>query len=186
MFDWIIQQDRALFQLINKAFISDFLDSIMPFMRNSKTWYPLYLFLVGFVYVNHGPKSLWWILFFLLTPAIGDLISSSLIKETIFRLRPCNNPAMDARFLLHYRPQSSSFTSSHATNHFAIATFVFFSLSVYSRKWLAWLFAWAILIAYAQVYVGVHYPLDVVGGAFLGFLIGFSLYHIYKRLSTLD
>lgn len=164
MFDWIIQQDHALFQLINKAFISGFLDSIMPFMRNSKTWYPLYLFLVGFVYVNYGHKSLWWILFFLLTPAIGDLISSSLIKESVFRIRPCNNLTVNARFLLNYRPQSSSFTSSHATNHFAIATFVFFSLPAYSRKWLAWLFGWAALIAYAQVYVGVHYPLDVFGG----------------------
>jgi undecaprenyl-diphosphatase len=136
--------------------------------------------------VRHGSKSIWWLLFFFLAPALGDLISSGLIKNSLFRIRPCNDTFLQARFLLSYKPQSSSFTSSHATNHFAIATFTFYSLSVYPRFWRSLMFVWATLICYAQVYVGAHYPLDVLAGGLIGCLIGFLLYQIHKRVSNLS
>jgi undecaprenyl-diphosphatase len=74
--------------------------------------------------------------------------------------------------LLEYCSGSGSFTSSHAANHFGLAMFMFLSL----KKWLGWprylFFIWAFLVSYAQMYVGVHYPTDILGGAIIGLIIG--------------
>ena len=106
---------------------------------------------------------------------MSDYVSSTLIKENFFRLRPCHDPVLSGniRFLVAYCPQSSSFTSSHAVNHFAAAMFIFttFKKSV-SSKW-AFLFLWAAAISYAQVYVGVHFPFDILCGAVLGVILGY-------------
>ena len=186
--DFFVSTDHQLFDLINGHWHSDLLDSVMPVIRNANTWIPLYLFIFLFVLINHKNNAWWWILFAIAVPALGDLISSGIIKNLVYRVRPCNNPDIieHVRFLLSYRPQSSSFTSSHATNHFAMATFFFITLKP-KMKTYAWLFfLWAALIAYAQVYVGVHYPLDVMAGALLGLLLGYfvsSRFNHYFGLS---
>jgi undecaprenyl-diphosphatase len=104
---------------------------------------------------------------------LSDYVSSTLIKENFIRIRPCSDPflAGNIRFLVAYCPQSSSFTSSHAVNHFAAAMFIFttFKKSV-SDKW-ALLFLWAAAISYAQVYVGVHFPFDIFCGAIVGVIL---------------
>ena len=87
--------------------------------------------------------------------------------------------ADNIRILVNYCPMSSSFTSSHACNHFAMACFVFFTLRQTGKWWIA-IFIWAFLVSYAQVYVGVHYPVDVLGGALLGSLIGFGTSRIFR------
>jgi membrane-associated phospholipid phosphatase len=171
----LLQADRYLFQLINSTWHNDFFDAIGPVVRNSITWIPLYVFLLVFSIVNFRQKAAWWIVIAACVPILGDLISSGLIKEHIWRTRPCNEPALAGhiRLLLGYRPQSSSFTSSHAVNHFAMAAFFYYTLVQYIGKW-AWLFyVWAFIIIYAQVYVGVHYPLDVICGALIGFVLGY-------------
>ena len=99
------------------------------------------------------------------------------------RVRPCRDlsVAQQIRFFVVYCPGSSSFTSSHATSHFAQAMFFFLTLKSVAGKW-AWLFfAWAFSIAYTQVYVGVHYPFDVFCGALLGCGIGFLIARLYTR-----
>ena len=99
------------------------------------------------------------------------------------RARPCRHPeiADHIRFLVNYCPQSSSFTSSHAANHFGMATFIYFTLRSYTNKWLTLIFLWAAMIAYAQVYVGVHFPLDVTSGAVLGIFIGYLMSVIFNK-----
>lgn len=118
-----------------------------------------------------------------LTAILSDLISSSLIKEHIFRLRPCNEPSLaDILHLrLSYRPQSSSFTSSHAFNHFALAAYFSNTLQKHIGKWGMLLYLWAFLVAYAQVYVGVHYPLDVLCGGLLGYGLGKLTSYTYNK-----
>ena len=155
----------------------------MPWMRNSNLWYPLYLFLILFVAINYKKTGLLWILFAVGTVAISDLVSSGIIKEHFFRLRPCNVAGYSSwiHVLVGYRPQSSSFTSSHAANHFAIATFLYLSLKPRLNYWPALFFFWAFLISFAQVYVGVHYPLDITAGALIGILIGYLSGKLFNR-----
>ena len=177
------QFDQFAFKCINMDCHNQWFDAILPTIRNAKTWIPLYLFLVVYVF-THFSKNKWiWLLFFGCLPILTDFISSDLIKENFFRLRPCNDPLMvnKMRLLLNYKPQSSSFTSSHATNHFALAAFFFYTLKPYFRKWAYLFFVWAFIICYAQVYVGVHYPLDVIAGGILGFSIGYVVARFYNK-----
>jgi undecaprenyl-diphosphatase len=171
----IIDADRKLFEFVNDHLHNSFLDWFMSLMRNSSTWYPLYIFMFAFIMLNFKKDKWWWILFAAGTVYLSNFISSNLIKENIFRLRPCNDPLLmhKIQFLIGYKPQSSSFTSSHATNHFAMASFLFFTLKKYVGN-IAWLFMlWAAIICFAQVYVGVHFPLDVLCGGIIGYLFGY-------------
>jgi membrane-associated phospholipid phosphatase len=171
----ILSQDRHLFRLINSEWTNPFFTWLMPWLRNSNLWFPLYLFLILFVAVNFKKTGWWWIAFAVCTVILTDFVSSTLIKENIWRLRPCNNPDLSAwiNVRVGYRPQSSSFTSSHAANHFGLATFLFLTLRKIFGKWTGLFFLWALGISYAQVYVGVHYPLDIVGGTGIGIVIGY-------------
>ncbi|WP_431214988.1 phosphatase PAP2 family protein [Puia sp. P3] len=105
-------------------------------------------------------KGWWWSAYLIMTAIIGDLISSKLIKDTlVVRTRPCGDPLLadSVRFIAAYCPSSSSFTSSHACNHFALAFFIYRTLR-HTSRWWSLVFVWAFLISYAQVYVGVHFP----------------------------
>jgi len=172
--------DQDFFILINNTLHNDLFDFVMPFIRNQYVWIPLYIFLIIFVLTNFKNKGWWWVLFFILLPIFTDFVSSRLIKENISRLRPCNDMQLSSqvRFLLNHKPQNSSFTSSHATNHFGLAAFLYYTLEKKIGNWSYLFFLWAFVICYAQVYVGVHYPLDVICGGLLGYFIGkwFSLY----------
>lgn len=171
----IIALDRQLFTKLNGEWHSAFFDSFFPILRTSQTSYVLYIFLFAFVLINADKNRWWWLLFLVLTAVLTDFVSSDLIKENFQRLRPCNDESLipPARFLLSYRPQSSSFTSSHAVNHFGLAAFFYFTLRHYFKNWSLLFFLWAGSICYAQIYVGVHFPLDVAVGACIGFLFGY-------------
>ena len=181
----LIHLDKALFKLINGQWTNSFFDWIMPWLRNSTVWVPLYFFLFLLVAINFKKQALWIIIFGVITVALTDGISSKFIKPYFGRLRPCNDPDMMGmvRFLLDHRPRNGSFTSSHAANHFGIAMFLFVVLKKHFGRWMWLFFIWAFFISYAQLYVGVHYPLDIVGGAVLGCLIGYgTAYMLNSRL----
>ncbi len=155
---------------------------VFSFIRQAEFWIPFYLFLLVLALVNFGRKGIWWSATLIMTAIISDLCSSTVIKNSIFRLRPCRNPdlADQVRVLVNYCPQSSSFTSSHASNHFAIAFFIFITLNqTGSWRWL--LLLWAFIICYAQVYVGVHFPLDILGGALVGSVVGYLMSLFFKK-----
>jgi len=177
----LIQYDIALFSRINGQWHTPFLDWLFPLLRNQFFWSPLYLFFVVFMLMNFGKKGLYWIAFFLVTFAIGDILSSHIIKPAVGRLRPCNDPLLADTVRSVIRCGSGkSFTSSHATNHFAMAVFCFQTFLFSSLVW-RWLFIfWALVVVYAQVYVGVHYPLDIIGGGLLGTAIGLVTSRIFN------
>jgi membrane-associated phospholipid phosphatase len=173
----ILQGDYWLFSHINQRWTSPVLDNLLLFVREAEFWIPFYLFLLIFMAINFGKKGWLWSLYLTMTVIISDTISSHLIKDRlVYRLRPCSNPywADSIHFLANYCPSSSSFTSSHAFNHFAMAVFIYRTLRPVSRWW-ALALLWAFVISYAQVYVGVHYPLDVVCGGILGSMIGWLI-----------
>lgn len=181
--DTLIYWDYTAWYYINTQWINDFFDVLMPFIRNQWTWAPLYLFLAIFMPVNYGRKGVMWCVFFIMAFAMGDFISASIIKPYYVRLRPCNNPYIkDVVHLLVPCGSGLSFPSSHSTNHFAMGVFSAVSLQK-KAKWV-WIAAllWAFSVAYAQVYVGVHYPGDVLVGAILGSTIGLLVGYMYNRV----
>jgi undecaprenyl-diphosphatase len=170
----LVAFDQWLFTLINKHSANPFFDFVLPFFREPVFWVPLYLFLLVFAISNFGKNAWWWALMFLCTFALTDMISTRVFKEAFERLRPCNDPAFadHVRLLLQNCGAGYSFTSTHAANHFGMATFFFITMRHYVGRWVWIGFIWAFFIGYAQIYVGVHYPFDVLGGAVLGILFG--------------
>lgn len=183
----LLETDKHLFRLINSKWHHPLLDDLLPLFRVKLYWIPLYLFLALFILINFKKTGWVWVLFAAATAVLTDFVSSDIIKENIIRLRPCNDPDManNIRVLVSYRPISSSFTSSHAANHFGMATFFFFTLRHSIGHWAWAFFAWAFIIIYAQVYVGVHYPLDVICGALVGFLFGYLSAHSFNKKYSL-
>lgn len=183
LLQWLDNFDKNLFVKINTQWTFPLLDQIFPWYRDATTWYPLYLFLLLFILINYKQRGVLWIGVFILTISISDQLSSSILKNYFARPRPCSNSnfIQQVRLLLDACPVNFSFTSSHATNHFAAAMFIFLTLKRDFKKWSYLFFIWAITICYAQVYVGVHYPLDVLGGALVGTLIGFAFANFFNR-----
>jgi membrane-associated phospholipid phosphatase len=179
----ILENDRALMIRINADWHNPVLDTIFQHIRETYFWVPMYLFFIVLAVLNFGKKGWLWVLAGVVTIALTDQVSSNLIKNHIFRLRPCRDPdlALQIRFFIKYCPGSSSFTSSHATNHFGFATFVAGTLRNYTSRWIYLLFLLAAAISYAQVYVGVHFPIDVMCGGLVGILIGYGTSTIFNK-----
>lgn len=180
--DSLIQIDHSIFTFVNQTMSNPLLDYILPLFRNPYFWSPLYLFLLVWMWQQFRSIGLFWCLFFFLTFVFSDTISASFIKPLVHRLRPCNDPYWNdvinnvVRCGVGY-----SFPSAHATNHFGMSAFIFYTIGtqLVVSKPLAIL--WASLVGFAQVYVGVHYPSDILGGALLGWLIGFALAKYFLR-----
>jgi undecaprenyl-diphosphatase len=180
--------DYFLFSKLNGEWHNSFFDRAIPFIRESYLWLPFYFFLVLFTTINFKINGWYWVLFFILNAMLSDFVSSTLIKDTLFRVRPCHDLSLagKVRFLVSYCPVSSGFTSSHAANHFAATMFIYrtFKKAV-SPHWV-YLFLWAFFISYAQVYVGVHFPLDILCGAIVGLILGYITAKIFNNRIGLE
>ena len=168
------QWDKWLFIQLNSRLTNPVFDAVLPYFRDSVFWAPLYLFILVFITLNYGRRGWWWSLGFVCTIAISDMVGTRIFKEAFQRLRPCQDPDFYpyVRLLLQQCSGSYSFVSNHAANHFGMATYVSLTFRPVFGRWIYISYLWAFFIAYAQVYVGVHYPLDVLGGAGLGTLAG--------------
>lgn len=173
IFQKALHLDYQLMLLVNREMVHPLLDILALFLRESIFHLPLYAFIILVAFQVFEKKVLWWTIGAIALIAFSDIVSSQFIKTYFARPRPCRDPFMagQIRFLARYCGANGSFTSSHAVNHFAFASFVVSTMKDASR-WFNLLFLWAFSIAYAQVYVGVHYPSDVVVGAFLGIVFG--------------
>jgi undecaprenyl-diphosphatase len=185
----ILQWDTAIMHWINDGWSNALFDFVFPLLRNKFFWLPLYVLCVSWIIYNHRVRHVFLILFFLgLSIFASDTISSKLIKYQVGRIRPCQELSMDPPVIIRVKCGSGlSFPSSHAANHFCVSAF-FISIfgSLMGRwKYLWWL--WAALISLAQVYVGLHYPLDILGGAVLGCIVGISMGRLcYYKLHPVD
>jgi len=145
----------------------------MPYVRDKNCWIPLYILIAAYFIYQFRWGSIIVLLSAGITVLFTDQIASSIIKPAVHRLRPCNDPAVLQHIhLLVDCGSGFSFVSSHASNHFGIALFLILIL----RKRFSWItpaaLFWATLICFAQVYVGLHYPADIIGGALLGVVVG--------------
>ncbi len=183
----ILELDHSLFHFINQDLANGLLDAILPWWRDKKTWIPLYLFLIAFSVFKYRLKGLFFVLAVILAASLADVVSSHVMKPAFERVRPCNEAAManEVRLLVGCG-KAYSFTSSHATNHFAVATVIALTLGLLF-PWLRWVaYGWAATIAFGQVYVGVHYPTDVIVGGLIGWIIGNIVAKIYLRFPALS
>lgn len=177
--DSIERIDKFLFLLIHTDSDQQWLDTIMLLLRNQYTWIPFYLFICVYSIVKTG--NYFWLLLFasILTFSFTDIFSAQLLKPFFQRLRPCYDVELQpfVRNIIDCGG-TFSFPSSHACNHFGLATVWYLYFKQHNLQKWKWLFVWAAAISYAQVYVGKHFPLDVLGGAFAGTVIGFATYKL--------
>ena len=187
MLEQITNIDQSIFYFINEVISNSLFDIILPVIRNKYTWIPLYIALIAFLYFKYRTKGLWITLFLFLSVGIADPVSAKLIKPSVERPRPChkNSPITPRQLEGWPCGRGYSFVSSHASNHFAIATtlgLILFSLS----PWIlygGWL--WAGLICFGQIYIGVHYPIDIFAGSILGICIGIILNRVFLKFITI-
>jgi len=170
----VIKYDMQLFEFINSGLSNPVFDFILTPARNKYIWIPFYIFILAFVGFNYKENKLYFYLFAAMMITCSDQLSSNLIKNTVKRVRPCNEIQLEQVVIERVHCSSGySFTSSHATNHFAVASFLFITLSRYLFIFSWPILLWAGLIAFAQIYVGVHYPIDILCGTILGIIVGY-------------
>lgn len=187
--NWLHNVDVSLFYFINQGLRNSFFDILMPIASNLIYFIVPILFLLIFIIVKYRKRGFVLMILTILVITTSDQLTSSLIKPLIGRYRPCNErgdihlnihkhwietPSFPGRF--YKSKKSFSFPSSHAANTFAVATL-----------WLCFLgtpyillFLFALIVAFSRVYLGVHYPLDVIGGAVIGTICGLFWFLFYK------
>ena len=173
--------DTDLFLYLNSLHTS-WLDKVMIAVTQMWVWAPLYLLLIYWTVKQYG-KRCWWV--FLAVGVVvlcSDQLSAHVCKPFFQRLRPCYNPDLQD---LIYLPKGMAggrfgFVSSHAANTFAVAAFLSPVLRNY-RPWLGIvLYLWAFISSYSRIYLGFHYPGDILCGAILGILIGLILWRVFQ------
>jgi undecaprenyl-diphosphatase len=181
--DRLVQADQALFLWLNSLH-TPWLDNVMYWVTFKYTWIPMYLLLI-FISLKPNPKKgLGILLTVLLAVGLADQITSGLMKPYFARLRPCHNA--DIQDLVHLVTGCGGtygFASSHASTSFALAM-AWFSLLRSRNTQIGWLFIWAALYSYSRVYVGVHYPADIIVGILIGLTAGWCCVRIYYTFLT--
>ncbi len=176
--DFILNIDRWLFHLLNGQLVNSIFDRFFPFITLQSNWLLLYVILSIWLIWKGGKRGRIAILVLVLTIIVSDQMSSNFLKHLIERIRPCND-YISVRLLINCGP-GFSFPSSHAVNSFAAAVI----LSHFYKGNRVLFYSIAALVAYSRVYVGVHYPLDILGGALLGIIIALLIVTVYEFLSS--
>lgn len=180
MLDYLINLDTELFLTLN-GLHNPFWDSIMWFFSGKLTWLPLYLILILFLIRKYRWDTIWWLVAIALVVLIADQISSTIIKPMVERYRPSYDPMI--KELVHTvnghrggRPYG--FVSSHAANMFGIAVLLSY---LYHNRWATTgLIIWATAVSYSRIYLGVHYPGDVICGAAIGIGAGIGVFFLTR------
>ncbi len=179
----LLELDRELFLFLN-GLHSPFMDPIMYFLTDGRAWLPLYIFTGYMVYRQYKKESLWILAGIILSIVITDQITTTFMKPFFARLRPSHEPSLHG--LVHnvnnYFGGLHGFASSHAANTFGVTMLLWLILRQHYR-WAVLLFIWPAVMSYSRIYLGVHYPGDILVGTLIGLLTGWLVFRLYRRIT---
>jgi undecaprenyl-diphosphatase len=189
MIEWLDKIDRELFLALNGLHI-DALDPIFWYISESLTWIPLYVLIIFVMFKYYGWNGFAFVLCMIAAVGLSDHIASGIFKPWVGRLRPSHDPTLkDIVYVLldpngnYYRGGQFSFMSSHASTTFAVATSTYLTLRPrYSWIWV--MFIWCTLVAYSRIYLGVHYPGDIIAGGSIGILMGVLFFALARKINN--
>ena len=174
--NWILDIDTALLRLVNLELTHPLLDRFIPWFSYLDVWKIPLIFFLLFIVIKERLKGVVIVIGLGLTILLSETMSTTVAKELIDRVRPCHIHEW-VRLIEGYCPKSPALPSSHATNIVAAITF----LSFFFPRWLFVMVPFAFLVGYSRMYLGVHYPLDVIGGVILGAGCGWAVFTILKQ-----
>ncbi len=179
MLKHLLEWDRNTFIYLNNLGTEDY-DLFWVIVTSITSWIPLYILLLALIFLKYPKKEALFIACTIVLLLICILGLTDIIKTYFERLRPNNDIEINSIIRILKNPGGFSFFSGHASSSFSLATISFLFLrKKISIIWL--LFIWPILFAYSRIYVGVHYPLDIITGALIGIILGFLFYLFYVR-----
>ncbi|MAW66239.1 MAG: phosphatase PAP2 family protein [Flavobacteriales bacterium] len=177
MFDWLLSLDHKLFTFLNSLNVG-WMDTVQYWISNKYIWIPLYVLLLIFIILHYKKKSIVIVLMMVGLITVCDQ-SSQFFKYGVGRYRPCRTESAHQpkpHLVNDHCGGKYGFYSAHASNSFAIALFIGYLLTPFARNSKKYLLVWAAVVAYSRVYLGVHYPSDIIVGSFMGLLYGWLFY----------
>lgn len=188
MLDKILAIDKELLIFLNGLGSSTF-DPFWMIITKQSSWIPFFLFLLYFVFKKSGTKKGVIIILFVFLLILVNDQTTNIIREIFRRLRPCNDPSVNHIIRIFfdpikkefYKPIQFSFVSGHASNSMATMLFLFLLMREH-YKYIGLVFIFPLVFAYSRIYLGVHYPIDVIGGFIYGGTLGFLFYKLYDFL----
>jgi undecaprenyl-diphosphatase len=173
----VIAYDQQLFVFLNNLGSAAY-DEFWLFLTKQTHWTPFFLVLLLVIYKKVGWKQTLFLLLFMAALITFTDQFTNLVKNNVQRLRPCNTPNLLGHIRIVKASDTFSFFSGHAANSMAVATFLF---AIFRSKisWFKWLFLWPLVFAYSRIYLGLHFPLDILAGFAFGSCSGFAFSRLY-------
>jgi len=179
MLEKIIALDKKLLVYLN-GLGSPTYDNLWLIITKQAYWTPFFLFLAYLIYKKIGIKNLGIIMLFIAVILLCCNTSVEFFKATFHRLRPCNDPEIKDIIRIVHQSDTFSFFSGHASNSMATMMFLYLILKKY-YKYIFLIFLYPLIFAYSRIYLGVHFPTDILIGYVFGAVFGITFYAIYKK-----